>query len=469
MSPDEIRVALETAVGVPEEAMQAAVQNPTALAPAVIAVAQSMANGRLPLPHEERLLRFGLHALAAARETSACQAFLRLLRRPSLETGWLFGEAASTAVAQLLLGLFNGDAESVAALVLDTTVDSEVRGGLMQALARLAWEGQVPRQRVLALLDQFDREALAPIDSWAWFGWQEAILLLGATEMIEQVQRGWEAGRLSDSFRDVDRRDWIEQTEKAAAQPDDEERFVTDHVTRIVDPAKSVEWSADAPSGPGEPLSGDELAWLDNALLRTVAERNVALEEADGFLTALAAGPVRVPPSEYLTEILQAEGEAAGFDSPEHKALVVEFLTRHHDGIERDLTAGKAIRPWVYDVGNDLRGALWGRGYLRGVTLRKAEWEPLVSVKRLASALVMPMLLLLPDPEQHGKSVLSPERRSLLIRALPEVALATKAFWTDGWHPLLDVPEPRTPKIGRNDPCPCGSGKKYKRCCGAAA
>jgi preprotein translocase subunit SecA len=24
------------------------------------------------------------------------------------------------------------------------------------------------------------------------------------------------------------------------------------------------------------------------------------------------------------------------------------------------------------------------------------------------------------------------------------------------------------PKVGRNDPCPCGSGKKYKRCCGAA-
>jgi uncharacterized protein YecA (UPF0149 family) len=24
------------------------------------------------------------------------------------------------------------------------------------------------------------------------------------------------------------------------------------------------------------------------------------------------------------------------------------------------------------------------------------------------------------------------------------------------------------PKVGRNDPCPCGSGKKYKRCCGAS-
>jgi hypothetical protein len=33
----------------------------------------------------------------------------------------------------------------------------------------------------------------------------------------------------------------------------------------------------------------------------------------------------------------------------------------------------------------------------------------------------------------------------------------------------LDIPEPfhRTePKVGRNEPCPCGSGKKYKRCCG---
>jgi preprotein translocase subunit SecA len=35
------------------------------------------------------------------------------------------------------------------------------------------------------------------------------------------------------------------------------------------------------------------------------------------------------------------------------------------------------------------------------------------------------------------------------------------------------VPEPHTvkreaPKVGRNDPCPCGSGKKYKKCCGAS-
>lgn len=35
-----------------------------------------------------------------------------------------------------------------------------------------------------------------------------------------------------------------------------------------------------------------------------------------------------------------------------------------------------------------------------------------------------------------------------------------------------DIPKPKTrhvEKIGRNDPCPCGSGKKYKKCCGASA
>ena len=26
---------------------------------------------------------------------------------------------------------------------------------------------------------------------------------------------------------------------------------------------------------------------------------------------------------------------------------------------------------------------------------------------------------------------------------------------------------PRHPKAGRNDPCPCGSGRKYKKCCEA--
>ena len=38
-------------------------------------------------------------------------------------------------------------------------------------------------------------------------------------------------------------------------------------------------------------------------------------------------------------------------------------------------------------------------------------------------------------------------------------------FFVDGR--MVNLPIRRDqPKIGRNDPCPCGSGKKYKKCCG---
>jgi preprotein translocase subunit SecA len=34
----------------------------------------------------------------------------------------------------------------------------------------------------------------------------------------------------------------------------------------------------------------------------------------------------------------------------------------------------------------------------------------------------------------------------------------------------MELPKRRElPKVGRNDPCPCGSGKKYKSCCGRNA
>ena len=39
-------------------------------------------------------------------------------------------------------------------------------------------------------------------------------------------------------------------------------------------------------------------------------------------------------------------------------------------------------------------------------------------------------------------------------------------FFEDGYTPSTTVVRD-SPKIGRNEPCPCGSGKKYKKCCGA--
>ena len=61
--------------------------------------------------------------------------------------------------------------------------------------------------------------------------------------------------------------------------------------------------------------------------------------------------------------------------------------------------------------------------------------------------------------------------------------VAAKAEWLYNlkeWEPILDEDKRLefkreyrlsqmavSQKVGRNDPCPCGSGKKYKKCCGA--
>ena len=39
-------------------------------------------------------------------------------------------------------------------------------------------------------------------------------------------------------------------------------------------------------------------------------------------------------------------------------------------------------------------------------------------------------------------------------------------YYDDGMPTPVETFKRDTPKVGRNDPCPCGSGKKYKKCCG---
>jgi yecA family protein len=480
MTADEIQAALENAEGLPEEALRAAVQEAPALAPAVIAVAQRMAGGVMPLPREERLLRFGLHALAAARESSACPAFLALLRVGELECEWLFGEDQVPPIAQLLLGLFDGDDAAVCALAADPAVGEEVRSALMSALARLVWEGRASRERLLELLDRLDAEPAADPSSLAWIGWQEAILLLGLTDWIERVQRGWNAGRLPWLQHDADRQEWIEQTRDAAARPDDPERFVARSIVPLDDPVSSMGWSADPASGPGDSPTGDELSWLELLLWRRAAKGTMSLEEADGFLTALAAGPVQSSPAEFLPAIAAGSTDLPLFDSPEHDTLAGDLLVRHHAAIRTALAEGKPIAPWIGEAGDNLTGALWARGFMRGVAAHQAAWEKLASGQPKGRRLLAPIEALTPEGAGAAPVDVTPEIRGQIIRALPGVVGAIKMFWQHGeaapvGGPLSVQPLPpqqpvvRARKIGRNELCLCGSGKKYKRCCGAAA
>lgn len=61
----------------------------------------------------------------------------------------------------------------------------------------------------------------------------------------------------------------------------------------------------------------------------------------------------------------------------------------------------------------------------------------------------------------------SPEKAAELSAFLVRLLLQSDASSHMKYEDNLEEEKPKTvTKVGRNDPCPCGSGKKYKRCCG---
>ena len=96
----------------------------------------------------------------------------------------------------------------------------------------------------------------------------------------------------------------------------------------------------------------------------------------------------------------------------------------------------------------------------------REDWVPLLSTE--AAFLRIAPILMTSDPEEwEKKDVLNPftELTPLeLCDGLKIAALAIHAFWSSYDPNPSFIRASNTP--GRNHPCPCGSGKKYKRCCG---
>ena len=77
-----------------------------------------------------------------------------------------------------------------------------------------------------------------------------------------------------------------------------------------------------------------------------------------------------------------------------------------------------------------------------------------------------------PEPRSSAVRLIHDEA-SAMAGAMMERAMAVGASASSGRRGAQpQAPAPATvrrtaEKVGRNDPCPCGSGKKYKKCCGA--
>jgi uncharacterized protein len=219
-----------------------------------------------------------------------------------------------------------------------------------------------------------------------------------------------------------------------------------------------------------QPLSDAEFDRLSSSLQRYGSKRASDLERLDGFLSALVCGPEEVATREYLAEIW-------AYDIVREDALAaqpllqecVSLIRRHRDFILQTLESGNVFTPLLLGKGDGVYTANdWAVGFLFGMDLRKKEWAVLLNDKEHGGSLV-PIFALAnehnPDPAMrpYTKPVTAELREKLIIGSAAGVMKIYRYFEARRAGPTY---RRIGPKVGRNDLCPCGSGKKFKHCCG---
>ena len=226
-----------------------------------------------------------------------------------------------------------------------------------------------------------------------------------------------------------------------------------------------------------EPLTDAELDQLGDFLKSCKGGRAMNVEMLDGFFAALIAGPEAVMPSEYYREVFGGEmADTCVFASLDEANAIFGLLMRHWNDIAGTLFKGEVYVPLLLeDKDGMMQGNDWARGFMRGTGMRRDGWAELFNDEEHGGCLI-PMMMLCHehDPETEMRpEPISPEKREEVIVWMTAGLLGAYRYFRERREAYTGTTftseSPRhVSKVGRNDLCPCGSGKKYKWCCGGA-
>ncbi len=223
-------------------------------------------------------------------------------------------------------------------------------------------------------------------------------------------------------------------------------------------------------------------------LLSLAADPDEALnlEGLHGFLFGLAITPDIVKPSEWLPFVFGEEMLA--FDNEKKAERLFECLFSVYDRFIDEREVGTLKFPFNFDklaLDDMPRVRDWADGLFLVLGLRPGIWglrdgqyekmlerqEGPAWAAAVVSAVGLPEVL---DEagDEDGVEVTEEEKGQLYLKMFDQLpdAVATLMEHAGKRRHLRLVPQMaplRVEKIGRNDPCPCGSGKKYKKCCGS--
>ena len=201
------------------------------------------------------------------------------------------------------------------------------------------------------------------------------------------------------------------------------------------------------------------------------------VSELDGLIAGIIISPELIKPSEWLMSVWGKEHDDDPiFTDLEHVQTVIGLVMEHYNIVAHDL----AHRPPRYspifsvDTRNDkVMWEIWLSGFMQALHLRPASWLEISKVKSEASLALSGMFMLKDIDNRKGRLSKKAEEEFVSVAPdlIPEWVVSLNehrkaAFVIRGQSGLSGL-NPFATNLGRNDPCHCGSGKKFKYCCGA--
>lgn len=228
-------------------------------------------------------------------------------------------------------------------------------------------------------------------------------------------------------------------------------------------------------------LSEDELNELDDFLSdEVIQDTSMDVSTLEGFLTAIAMSPDPVLPSQWLPWVWDMDdGEVeVEFEDDVQASRILSLIMRHYNAIIQTFTTDPASFDPIFWRGNQWGAAEWCEGFLLGFQFNDEAWALLSAAQPKWFA---PFMLLGTD---EGLDITrSKGDAEHWMNEIEVSLLKINAYWTERRPTqagglvrddsyLGEKKGPMqivrgSPKIGRNDSCPCGSGEKFKKCCGA--
>lgn len=217
---------------------------------------------------------------------------------------------------------------------------------------------------------------------------------------------------------------------------------------------------------------------LEKELL-LLGDEAMLVETFDGFVAGLLVCPEMIAPSEWLPRVWGGDGEnAPAFEGLDHVNRVLGPLMEHYNAVARTLAdAPERYEPLmpIDETSGETIWECWIEGFEAAIALRPDAWAPMRVADEPALRAFAGLRTLI-DVANRDKRFSRLERDALTESGHTHIAGWVKALsrWRfANYDPLAMASTPKTPfdagyaKVGRNERCPCGSGKKYKRCHGA--